>query len=556
MTRSIKLILLLVISLFSTSLLADEATTDSSDVEQNNLESWQHFSILVTTIDTMKANLDSLRINLESMKLDHEREQVNEEIDQIAQDLQSLNTALEMLATGGADLSLFGVKVDQPFDLRDELQSIFEPILVELKRLSERPRKIERLRSDLLYYQQRLEVAQEALGSLIDYRKNAPTDELKSAFSSLENRWQRRHDDLQNRVNLVQFELDQILSPENKSQRDSWEALKNLFGGRLLNLAMAAVVMILTYAFLSLIAKLYRRFIMKDVGLRKAFVARVGSLFFYLLTTVFVLLSGMAVFYVRGDWVLLGLFLIILAGAAWAIQKSLPRFLIEAKLILNLGPVKEGERVVFNNLPWLVSSLNFQATLHNPNLTGGTLQIPIKDLVQYHSRKFGNEEPWFPSNKGDWVLLDGDVFGCVLLQTPELVEVQVLNAVKTYSIENYMALNPYNLTRQGFTLLLEFGIDYQHQTDINGSIRTTLDKELSEGLKQSPFGESLQEFSLKFSKADDSSLNYVALVKFSGEVARNYLEIPRTFQALVVDSCNKHQLVIPFNQITVHSAQH
>lgn len=554
MQLSIKIITLLFLCFSPFAFAADETTPTNGNGYNKELESWQHFRILVTTIETMRSNLESLRKDLSTIKLDHERERINNEIDQLSQDIQSLNTALEMLATGGADLSLFGVKVDEPFDLREEIQSIFEPILVELRRLSERPRKIERLRSDLLYYQQRLDVANEALQNLIDYRKTAPSPELKSAFQRLENRWQKRHDDLQNRVNLAQFELDQILSPDNKSQRDSIEALKSLFGGRLLNLAMAVVVMIITYSVLSLLAKFYRRFIMRDATRRKAFVARVGSLTFYLLTTLFVLLAGMAVFYVQGDWVLLGLFLLVMAGAAWAIQKSLPRFLIEAKLILNLGPVKEGERIIFNDLPWLVSSLNFQATLHNPALMGGTLQIPIKELVNYHSRKFETDEPWFPSITDDWVILDGNIYGQVVKQTPELVELQVLDAIKSFPIQSYISLNPYNLSSNGFTLLLEFGLDYQHQNDITGNILDQLNTELNEGLKSTPYGKDVINFSLQFDKADASSLNYVAVIRFKGDAAAGYLEIPRVLQKLVVESCNNNQWVIPFNQITVHSA--
>lgn len=530
-----------------------ETTSENKAPSPQDLESWQHFSILVNTISTMRTNLESLRAEIRTIQDEHEREGIDREIDQLQQDLQSLNTALEMLATGGADLSLFGVKVDKPFNLRDELLSIFEPILVELRRLSERPRKIERLRSDLLYFQQRLDVANEALHNLTNYREKAPTPELKNAFKSLENRWQRRHDDLTNRVNLTQFELDQVLSPENKSKQDTYEALKKLFGGRILNLLIAVLVMVGTYILLSLTAKLYRRIMLRDSKKGQAFITRVGSLSFYLLTTIVVMLAGMSVFYIRGDWVLLGLFLIILAGAAWAIQKSLPRYLIEAKLILNLGPVREGERLIYQNLPWQVSSLNFSAILNNPLLQGGTLRIPIKDLVGYNSRRYEANEPWFPSTKGDWIILADNTYGEVLQQTPEVVEIKSLGAIKTYPVGAYLENSPYNLSRKGFTLLLEFGLDYQHQNRITSEILEVLRDEIKTGLQQSKVGQFIQNFSLQFSKADASSLNYVAELSFSGEAAGLYLELPRIFQQLMVESCNRHQWVIPFNQITVHT---
>ena len=48
------------------------------------------------------------------------------------------------------------------------------------------------------------------------------------------------------------------------------------------------------------------------------------------------------VLYVTGDWLLLGLALLILAGIAIGLKKYLPQFLAEAKLLLNLGAVREG----------------------------------------------------------------------------------------------------------------------------------------------------------------------------------------------------------------------
>jgi hypothetical protein len=36
----------------------------------------------------------------------------------------------------------------------------------------------------------------------------------------------------------------------------------------------------------------------------------------------------------------------------------LPSFIREVMLLLNIGAVREGERVVYNGIPWLVKTLN------------------------------------------------------------------------------------------------------------------------------------------------------------------------------------------------------
>ncbi|MDH5258581.1 MAG: hypothetical protein OEX07_11255, partial [Gammaproteobacteria bacterium] len=428
------------------------------------------------------------------------------------------------------------------------------PILVELRRVSERPRKIERLRSDQEFYSQRLEAAQNAVSNLESYRDTAPSEQLKQAFTRLQERWQRRRDELQNRVNLVKFELQETLSPSNAPKTDPIESLKKLLGGRILNLVMALALMAVVYAVLKSMANAYRRYVNRKPKRRRAFIARAGTLLFYLFTSVIVLLSGMAVFYIRGDWVLMGLVFIMLAGAAWAIQKSLPQYLTEAKLILNLGPVREGERIIYNDLPWRVSVLNFQATLINPLLQGGTLYVPVKTLVNYNSRRYDENELWFPTRKNDWALLEDKTYGQVTNQSPEFVELKVYDAIKTYPSSAFIKQNPQNLSLNGFTIFVSFGLDYQHQTNITKNILTEMRQSLNEGIQQLTYAKSLKNLKIDFEKANSSSLDIVIETYFDGEAADKYIEIPRQLQRLAVDACNKHGWVIPFEQIRIHNA--
>jgi len=528
--------------------------TSSSTEDTVGGENWQHLDTLVTTINNTRKQLADVRAELRSTEDERERSRLSNEADQLSNDLESLQTAWEMMATGGADLQLFGVKTETAFNWRDELQSVFEPILVELKRLTERPRKIERLRTDKAYYQQRLDVAEQALQSITSYRETAPSPQLKKAFTTLEDRWRRRRDDLKNRRDLVEFELQETLAPSKAQQRDPVEALKELLSGRVLNLMLAVLVMIIVYLLLRMLTRVYTRHIMRKANRRQAFAARVGNLLFYLFTSLAVLFSGIAVLYVRGDWLLLGLLILVLAGAAIIAQRTLPRFLIEAKLILNLGPVREGERIIFNDLPWRVSTLSFYSTLSNPLLQGGTLLIPIRELVNYYSRKYDESEPWFPTRVNDYVILADGTFGRILIQTPEIIQLQVLGAIKTYQTGAFLEQNPRNLSTQGFTLLISFGLDYQHQAQITTTIREQLESDLAVGLRQADMEDHIDQLTVDFDQAGASSLDLAIVATFRGEAAEHYFKLKRLLQRLTVDACNNHGWIIPFAQITVHSA--
>lgn len=554
--RHFTLILCAVVLAAGAAAAAPEPQTGmaSSDAAQRSLDSWRNLQTLIDTINNTSRELGRQRSALHEAIDDRERARVYKEIDRLTQDLDSLQTALEMLATDGIDLSLFGVKEEAAFNWRSELQSVFEPILAELRRLTERPRKIERLRNDQAYYRERLEVAENALVNVTQNRENAPTPELRQAFETIEQRWRQRRDDLRNRYDLTSYELTETLSPSSRAQRDPLEALRELFTGRILNLALAIAAAVVVFLVLRLLTGIYERRVMTRARRRGVFAARVGSLLFYLLTAVLVLLSAMAVLYVRGDWVLLGILLILLVGAGWALQKSLPSYLTEAKLMLNLGAVREGERLLYAGLPWRVDMLGFYATLVNPLLQGGTLRIPVRRLVELYSRAFDADEPWFPTRTGDFIMLDDNTFGQVLVQSPECVQLQVQGARKTYGVSDFLARNPRDLTLQGFTVAVTFGLDYAHQGGVTGEIQAKLERSFRAGLAHGGATDHLTAFTLEFKEASASSLDFLAIAAFAGAAAGDYFALQRLLQRIAVDACNEHGLVIPFNQLTVHMA--
>jgi len=533
---------------------APEPTTSATSAAID--ENWAQFQNLLGVIDSTRRTLMERQSEYKNAVTDKERARITEEVEQVSLDLQQLQLALEMMLTGGADISLFRAKNEEgKVDWRAQLESVFEPILVEMRRLTERPRKIDRLRNELAFFQERLDVAEAALLSISTYRENAPTEQLKKDFAAIEEPWRRKRDDLKNRLTLTKFELKETLEPSRVPGRDPTEVLKDLLGGHFLNLALALATMAVVYGFLKFLAGVYHRVVMRRAQTRKVFIARIGNLLFYFFTGLIVLLSGMGVFYLRGDWVLLALVVILLVGAAWALQRSLPRFVTEMKIMLNLGPVREGERLVYNGLPWRVNALTFSATLQNPLLEEGLLQVPVRELVGFQSRHFSENEPWFPSRVGDYVTFDDKTYGKVIAQSPESVQVQVSHAVQTFTALAYLEKSPRNLSLEGFNIMMTFGLDYQHQAQITSEIPEIMEQHLRQGLLKSEVGSALTELRVEFELANASSLDLAIIATFTGAAADKYVQAQRLIQRLAVDACNTHGWVIPFNQIVVHTAQ-
>jgi hypothetical protein len=258
------------------------------------------------------------------------------------------------------------------------------------------------------------------------------------------------------------------------------------------------------------------------------------------------------VFYISGDWVLLGLSFIFLIGIAWTAKQGFPLFWEQIKLLLNLSTVRENERVVYRELPWKVASLNLYTRLHNPALKGGLIRLPLRELIGLHSRPFHKDEPWFPCKEDDWLILSDGTFGKVIMQTPEMVQLVLLGGSrKTYPTIDFLQQSPTNLS-MNFRLHVIFGIDYVHQAQSTQEIPDTLESMLRQALHKAGYKKTLLNLKVEFKQAGASSLDLAILADFSGDVARDYEILSRLLQRIAVDACNTHHWVIPFTQITVH----
>ncbi len=530
-----------------TSAPADTTPTPAD----NKTDTWRHFENLVNTINQAREDMAALRKQLQETKDEAERERIDNELTLLAADIDSLQAAWEMWATGGVDMQLFAPKTDQKFDWREEIQSVFEPIVVELRRLTERPRKIERLRSEQLFYQQRYAAAETALKNVVDYRARAPTPDLAEAFSALEERWQKRRDDLQSRLQLTDFELEELLAPSRPGEEKTGEVLQELLSGRLVNLLLAVLAAALTYTVLWLLSRAYSRYTQRR-GYKRSFLARAMHLAYMVVALILALFAAMAVLYARGDWILLGLLLIMLVGAALTLQRSLPGYFNEAKLLLNVGPVREGERVIYQGLPWKVQTLSMNATLANPLLCGGRMAVPVSTLFSLTSRAYDEREAWFPSRENDIVILSDNTYGRVVLQTPECVQMRVGGAIKTYPTSAFLDSKPQNLSLEGFGVSVTFGVDYRHQAAVMTDMPTVLKDYIGARLKAHTFGAQLQDCSVEFDAPAASSLILVVSTLFAGEAAESYHAIRRLLHGLVVEACTAHGWVMPYDQLTVH----
>ena len=78
---------------------------------------------------------------------------------------------------------------------------------------------------------------------------------------------------------------------------------------------------------------------------------------------------------------------------------------------------------------------------------------------------------------------------------------------------------------------------------------------LNAELSREGYGRDIINLVVEFKEAGASSLDFEILADFSGKVAQFHNVLARAIQRITVDACNKYGWVIPFTQVTLHTAK-
>jgi hypothetical protein len=279
---------------------------------------------------------------------------------------------------------------------------------------------------------------------------------------------------------------------------------------------------------------------------------RIIDLFHRFVTFLLIVISPMVVFSIKEDWVLFSLGILFFIGAAWTLRQAIPRYWGQLELFLNVGPVREGERLMLDGIPWRVKNINMYSILENP-VAGLSQRVDIDDLVDMRSRPVESGEPWFPCKKGDWVHLTDGLRGKVTGISIEFIQIiQRGGALNTYTMSNFLSLSPKNLSKS-FRIQETLGISYIHQKESTSSIIETLKTTINQRAIDEGYKDAIQYINVEFQAANESSLDLLVIADFKGSVADIYTRLRRSIQRWCVDACTENGWEIPYPQLTLHT---
>ena len=466
--------------------------------------------------------------------------------------LSALEASFEQIAVNGLDLSVLKNTQSEKYDWEAELVEIVRPVIGSMKSLTEKPRRIEALRQAIRRADLQEQTLTKAIVSL-EALQQGKTGRVGDQIQSLRQRWQEQLDQTVSSRQVAHFRLQTLEKGDEQSILQTVQLQFNEFlAGRGITLAILATVM----ATIWLISRLGLSIILRvgqsgQSSQRRRSRERAMHYLYRAFTGLLLVGAALVVFYLRSDVLLLALSIIGIVMAAAGLRQAVPRYISEIRILLGFGSVREGERLVFNDVPMIVRSINAFARLENP-LLQGSIRVPLKAMMDFSSRPV-TDEYWFPCEVGDYLLLNDNRFAQVVSQSVETVQLRVLGSPVQMATADFLAMAPVNLSRDGFLVSVAFGIDYCHQAICLDEVPEKMEKAVQHSISSSNWAAHCDGVSVEFKEAAASSLDYLVLVRMQGDAAGGYFGIGRRVQQALVALSNQEQWSIPFGQLTVHA---
>jgi len=553
LARAVMLLLLLsppVLGQVTESETRSESVTDATETSPSKVERLMSIS---SAAAEQRDRLEGLERRLAAATDALARQEIEAEIETTRGRIAKLNAAFEQVGTGGVTAADLVDAPSEEINWRAELEMISLPILASLRDLTEKPRRIEELRAKIDTQEERLALVERAAASVeqIDASKLEPA--AKQRLADIAQTWRARESELQTSLETARYQLALLTGDDTSWGDELRDAFAEFGRGRGLTLLIALAAGTLAWLVTWGIRTVYQRVLIRKRGRAKTTRLRIVEYAFRTGAALLVFFAVMAVFYIRSDLLLLALSAAALVGLLLMLRQVLPRYVKETRLLLDIGPVRDGERVVVDGVPYKVASINMFSILRNPRLQG-VLRLPLLDLDEMTSRPAG-EEAWFPTEPNDFVLLADGTFGQVLSQTIERVELKVAGSTKFVDSSDFLSQGIRNLSAQGFSVSITFGIDYQHQNIALDAVPETLRAGVQRSLEAAGVWQQVRDLTVDFKEAGASSLDYLILASMDGEAAGLYFKLGRLMQQACVANCNEQGWTIPFPQLTVHPGE-
>ena len=513
----------------------------------------------ISIIDTQD-KIAALKIELNEAVTKETKSEIEEKINQLQARLTQSRTEFEKYALGGVDIN-FLTKTDNnedlTYDWQAELLQIVQPVFSEIQRLTKATREKEEINRELTLTNEKIASLEQGLTYLKEIPRENLDPTIVKKLEAMDANWTSFLKDLKRNRDHYNNLLEAMVT--DKSFLESLkDGIFDFVKGRgLILLTSFATFILVLYLLTKLLDFFVQRHQNKSHGQQKVNLR--GRLFVLLYRVISIIASVIAfliVLHSMGDMVLFGIAILILLALIFAFRNYVPKYFSEIRLFLNLGSARQGERVIYRGIPWLIERITlYSATLYNPALDNGRIRLMLPELATLVSRPLNNDEIWFPAKVGESFILPSGTFGEVKRQTPESVYLNSFNSTIIYPTADFIAGAPTNLS-YGYYAVADFGLSYKHFDTPVDEVFTKLKEYIIEFLSNTPLHDQYNSLSVEFRKINEGiSLVYTVIVSMKGSSAAYYFQSGRLLQEACLRCAQKEGWSMPFTNIEMRDIQ-
>lgn len=355
--------------------------TNGFSQEKNFEELEKNLLQVLELQDSIRQDLNKKQKELRSPEAAGRTEKLEGEVQALSNRLEEIKTSFSEIALGVDLSSLKKIQRNEVFSWSEELRELLGPLIGELKEFTKRPREISQLKEEIALYKQQKKTAEAAEANLKSLMEQLTNAKLKSPVEKLLNSWEEKLTHLNAELAIVEEKLNNKMADRQTIGETLRSFASLFFESRGRNFFLAILVAVIVFVSLRHVPRIVLG-TLGDRGKRLSAAGKIVQVIGLVTSTLGAMLAFLGMLYLFEDWVLLLIFSLLFLGLLWTMKDTLPELWQQLALLLNLGPVREGERVEIFGIPFRVQSLGFYCYFKNDEFSDGkVLRLPIQDVL-------------------------------------------------------------------------------------------------------------------------------------------------------------------------------